>query len=87
MQKALLEEFAPAAVLIDQHFRVLCQYGAIGSFLEFQSGEPTHDLPSLVRQGLRARLRSVVQRALQAEAKSVEEPAAASSATANMSAA
>ncbi len=75
MQKALLDEFAPAAALIDQNFRVLCQYGAIGSFLEFQSGEPTHDLLSLVRQGLRAKLRSAVQRALQAEAGSVDAPA------------
>jgi two-component system, chemotaxis family, CheB/CheR fusion protein len=68
MQKILLDDYAPAAVLINPNCQILCQQGPLNSFLEFRSGEPTRDLLSLVRQGLRVKLRAAVQRAIREEA-------------------
>ena len=60
MQKQLLAEFAPASVLINRKFEVLCFQGPTVNYLEFPSGEPTRDLLALARQGLRTRLRALV---------------------------
>ena len=65
MQKQLLAEFAPAAVLINHKFEVLCFQGPTVNYLEFPSGEPTRDLLALARQGLRTRLRAMVTQAIQ----------------------
>lgn len=64
MQKALLDDYAPASVLVNSHFQVLCQQGPLNAYLEFHSGEPTRDLLSLVRSGLRVKLRAAVDRAV-----------------------
>ncbi|HEX3999128.1 MAG TPA: chemotaxis protein CheB [Pirellulales bacterium] len=75
MQKHLLEDYTPAAVLIDRHFQVLCQNGPLTAYLEFQSGEPSRDLFSLLRQGLRGKVRAAVQRAIQEKARVVDTSA------------
>ena len=56
MQKQLLAEYAPASVLINRKFEVLCFQGPTVDYLEFPSGEPTRDLLALARPGLRTRL-------------------------------
>ncbi len=65
VQKQLLAEFAPAAVLINRKFEVLCFQGPTVNYLEFPSGEPTRDLLALARQGLRTRLRALVPRVIE----------------------
>jgi two-component system, chemotaxis family, CheB/CheR fusion protein len=65
MQKQLLAEFAPASVLINRKFEVLCFQGPTVNYLEFPSGEPTRDLLAMARQGLRTRLRAMVPRVIQ----------------------
>lgn len=62
-ERALLDYFAPAAVLADDRCNVLYFYGNTDTFLTFHEGEPTRDLLSLVRKGLRGRLRAAVKRA------------------------
>jgi two-component system, chemotaxis family, CheB/CheR fusion protein len=42
-QRALLERFAPASVLIDRKGRALWFHGPTGDFLAPPTGEPTHD--------------------------------------------
>jgi two-component system CheB/CheR fusion protein len=64
MQKQLLAEYAPASVLINPKFEVLCFQGTMDDYLEFPSGEPTRDLLALARQGLRTRLRAMVAQAI-----------------------
>ena len=59
MQKQLLAEYAPASVLINRKFEVLCFQGPTVDYLEFPSGEPTRDLLALARPGLRTRLRAL----------------------------
>jgi two-component system CheB/CheR fusion protein len=63
MNKVLLDDYAPASVLINHNCQILCQQGPLNTYLEFHSGEPTRDLLSLVRQGLRAKLRAAIRRA------------------------
>jgi PAS domain S-box-containing protein len=63
-QRALLERFAPASVLIDRHFDAHASHGPTGDYLEQPGGEPTTNLLALARDGLQAPLRTVVQRAL-----------------------
>ena len=58
LQKSLLANYVPASVLINRKFEVLCFHGPTVNYLEFPSGEPTHDLLTLARQGLRTRLRT-----------------------------
>jgi two-component system CheB/CheR fusion protein len=65
MQKQLLAEYAPASVLINAKFEVLCFQGPAVDYLEFPSGEPTRDLLALARQGLRTRLRALVSKVLE----------------------
>jgi two-component system, chemotaxis family, CheB/CheR fusion protein len=59
----LLDEFVPASVLIDRHSRALYFHGDTDPYLRQPAGEPTQDILALARDGLRAKLRSAVQRA------------------------
>ena len=65
MQSQLLAEYAPASVLINRNFEVLCFHGPTVDYLEFPTGEPTRDLLALARQGLRTKLRALVSAAIQ----------------------
>jgi two-component system, chemotaxis family, CheB/CheR fusion protein len=67
-QRALLERFAPASVLIERDCRVLWFHGQTGDYLEPPPGEPSRDLLAMARDGLRVKLRNAVR---QAPAKSV----------------
>lgn len=60
VNRDLLEEYAPAAVLINRVYEILHFQGPTVNFLEFPKGSPTHDLITLLREGLRARIRSAV---------------------------
>jgi two-component system, chemotaxis family, CheB/CheR fusion protein len=63
-QRALLERWAPASVLIDRHFGTHAFHGATGDYLQQPGGEPTTNLLALARDGLQAPLRSAVQTAI-----------------------
>jgi two-component system CheB/CheR fusion protein len=63
-QKALIEQFGPTAVVVNQLLQILYYYGATDKYLQGPSGLPTHDLLALARDGLRNPLRSVVHVAL-----------------------
>jgi len=62
-QQLLLTSFAPASVLITQKDEGLYYYGATDNYLQVPSGNAGHDLLSMVRQGLREKLRSALQTA------------------------
>jgi two-component system CheB/CheR fusion protein len=65
MQDLLLEDHAPAAVLIDRNYEILYYYGPTATYLEQPSGVPTKDLVSLARGGLGPRIRAAVHKAMQ----------------------
>jgi len=63
-QQDLLQEFAPAAVVVDGKNRVLHFSGATGRYLEQPAGAPTQDLLTLARPELRAKLRVALRQAV-----------------------
>ncbi|HTU23562.1 MAG TPA: PAS domain S-box protein [Gemmataceae bacterium] len=63
-QRLLLEQFAPAAVLINRKYEIFYYFGPCTRYLEFPTGEPTHDLMRMAREGLSTRLRGAIHRAI-----------------------
>lgn len=63
-QRQLLDDYAPASVLINRNYEVLYFQGPTGDFLEPPTGEPTRDLISLAREGLQTRLRAACHKAI-----------------------
>ncbi len=63
-QRQLLIEYAPASVLINRKYEVLYFQGETGEFLEPPTGEPTHDLIAMARQGLQTKLRAACHQAI-----------------------
>jgi two-component system, chemotaxis family, CheB/CheR fusion protein len=67
MHKLLLDGHAPAAVLVSRDLRVIYFQGRTEQYLEPPTGEPSWDLPSLAREGLRIKLRAALHRAISDE--------------------
>lgn len=61
----LLDDYAPAAVVIDQHYQVHHYAGPTHLYLRQPGGPPSSDLLTLANPGLRPRLRAAVQRVMQ----------------------
>ena len=62
-QRVLLETYAPASVLINAKHEGVYYFGSIDRYLRVVSGEDTRDVLAMAREGLRAKLRSAIQRA------------------------
>ncbi len=75
MQRALLEDFAPASVLVNRKYEILCFQGPVVDYLEFPSGEPTHNLMAMARQGLQTRVRAACYRAIQQGQRVIDDEA------------
>ena len=70
-RRMVLEAYGPAAVLINGKLECLHFQGPIDRYLKVASGRPAHELISMAREGVRAKLRSAVQRALRGNARVV----------------
>ena len=57
----LLEDYAPAAALINRDYEILYFHGPTHRYLRQPGGVPTLDLIALAREGLRPRIRAAVQ--------------------------
>ena len=68
-QRALLEAYAPASVLINAKHEGLYYFGSADRYLKVVSGEDTRDVLAMAREGLRAKLRSAIQRAKEDHAR------------------
>jgi len=62
-QRALLEAYAPASVLVSDKHEGLYFFGPVDRYLKVAAGEVTRDVLAMAREGLRAKLRSALQRA------------------------
>lgn len=62
-QRQLLEDYAPAAVLVTQRGEILYVHGRTGQFLELASGEPSWDVMGMAREGLRFDLTGALRQA------------------------
>jgi two-component system, chemotaxis family, CheB/CheR fusion protein len=72
-RKAVLETYGPAAVLVTRKLECLHFQGPVDRYLKIAAGRPAHDLIAMARDGVRAKLRSAVQRALRDNAR-IEAP-------------
>lgn len=63
-QRLLLDQFAPAAVLINRKYEILYFFGPTDRYLAVPAGEPTLDLILMARDGLRGKLRAAVHKAV-----------------------
>jgi two-component system, chemotaxis family, CheB/CheR fusion protein len=64
MEKTVLEEYAPPAVLINHRYDVLYFQGDTGKFLSMPKGEPSYNLFNLAHEDLRPKLLTVLHRAV-----------------------
>jgi two-component system, chemotaxis family, CheB/CheR fusion protein len=62
-QRALLDAYAPASVLINDKHEGLYYFGSVDRYLKVAAGEGTRDVLAMAREGLRANIRSAIQRA------------------------
>ena len=63
-ERSLLAEYAPAAVLVTSAGQILYFHGPTMLYLDQPTGEPTRDLFRMARDGLRAKLRTAMHKAL-----------------------
>ena len=63
-RRMVLEAYGPAAVLINRKLECLYYHGPVDRYLKVVSGRPVNDVIAMAREGVRAKLRSAVQRAL-----------------------
>jgi two-component system, chemotaxis family, CheB/CheR fusion protein len=64
MERLVLEEYAPASVLINSRYEVLYLQGDSSKFLGMPRGEPSYNLLNLAHEDLRSKLITVLHRAL-----------------------
>ncbi len=74
-QEALLEEYGPAAVTIDQNYEILYNNGPTKRYLTQPRGVPTRNLLELIPDNLRSRIRGAIYKVTQ-EARPVSVRAA-----------
>jgi two-component system CheB/CheR fusion protein len=63
-QRLLLDQYAPAAVLINRTYEIFYFFGPCSKYLELPAGEPTRDLMLMARDALATKLRGAVHRAI-----------------------
>lgn len=68
-RKILLEEYAPAAVVINQRYEVLHYSGPTHLYLQQPGGPPSQDLLTLALAALRPRIRAAAIKAINEEAR------------------
>ncbi len=62
-RRAVIENYAPAAILLNQRHECLYFLGPTDRFLRVAPGHPTHDVLAMVQPEVRNKLRSALQRA------------------------
>jgi two-component system CheB/CheR fusion protein len=62
MHTSLLKEFAPAAVIIDNKDQIIYFFGPTENYLDLPKNEPNFDLFSLLKEGLKTKLRSAIRK-------------------------
>ena len=61
----LLEAYAPAAVLVNSKYQGLYFFGQIDRYLRVAAGEPSREVPAMLRNGLAPKFRAAVRQAMQ----------------------
>src|SRR5262249_49382012 len=64
LERILIDQFAPASVVVDERGDVVYFCGHTGKYLEPSSGAPSTNVVSMARKGLRLNLRSALHQAV-----------------------
>jgi two-component system CheB/CheR fusion protein len=64
MERLVLEEYAPATILINNRYDVLYLQGQTGKFLGMPRGEPSFNLFNLIHEDLRPKMLTALHRAI-----------------------
>ncbi len=72
-RRLVLENHAPAAILINRKAECLFSLGPISRFVHVAPGHPTQDLFAMVLPAMRTRLRSAIQKAIESKARFIVE--------------
>ncbi len=75
-QKAILDQLAPTAVLVDAEGDILHVQGRTGKYLETPGGPPTHNILDQAREGLRIELSSALRTAKNEDRETVRRQVA-----------
>ncbi len=70
-RRLVLENYAPASVLINASYDCLYSMGPVGDYLRVVAGTPTHNLLAMAQKTLRARIRATIQQARQKHERAV----------------
>jgi len=70
-RQALLDTYAPAAVLMNRENRGLYYFGPTDRYLRIPPGEASHDVISMAREGLHSKLRVAIRKAIDDDAPAV----------------
>ena len=62
-KRALLDEFAPASVVVNRRGLIQYIHGPVRNYLDFPSGEPDLEIAAMAQEGLKAKTRSALQQA------------------------
>jgi len=73
VERLILEEYAPASILINQRYDVLYLQGNTEKFLRMAKGEPSYNFFNLVREDLRPELLTVLHKAVNDKKKVTAE--------------
>ncbi len=64
VEKIVLEDYAPPCVIVDELGQARYFFGRTDRFLQTPSGEPSHDILSMARRGLKGKLRAAMRGAV-----------------------
>jgi two-component system CheB/CheR fusion protein len=70
-RRLVVETYAPASVLINRQYESLFSLGPTDRYLKVVSGHVVNDLLSMARDGVRTKLRSAIQRAIETGGRAV----------------
>lgn len=73
IERIIVEEYAPASVVINEMGEVVYFAGDTGRFLKPPAGSPTNKLIAMARENLRLELRTVVHRAISTRKEAIRE--------------
>ena len=73
IERVLLQDYAPACVILNEQNEIVYFFGRTGKYLEPSQGTPSNNLFDLARLGLRLELRSVIQAARGTQVKAIRE--------------
>ena len=73
IERVLLQDYAPACVIINEQNEVVYFFGRTGKYLEPSQGIPSNNLFDLARLGLRLDLRAVIKEARESQREAIRE--------------